>query len=335
MTSEVSVTRSPYISGVLFSASELAVVDTPSQFWASLSADDESALLDSEFTSFKRRLAPHYFQWMYNVKSLVVSEHVSFLLRHAPKTALVRNLFHRGHRATLAGRDTSRFDRWVDSYVTRLVWSYANAVDASTRDVYETELGGTVPIFDDGHLVSQDLANSRIEWAAIKRNAGQTSFRSCLEVGAGYGRFAYLFLSINPGAAYTIVDIEPALTVSRRYLTQLFPTADLRFVAPRNMNDLAGRFFDLGVSISSLQEMTLAQVDLYLQLFDRSVADGFVYLKQWSQWQNTVDGVLHEFEKFPFPKRWERLEFDRCPIQTKFMQGVWRLSTAMDLPQRT
>jgi len=319
------------LAGVIFDASELAVVDTPSEFWKSISAEDESVLVDSEFATFKRRLSPHYFQWMYNVKSLVVSEHVSFLLRNTPKMALVTNLFHRGHRATLAGRRTSTFDRWVDTYVTRLVWSYANSVDMSTRDVREPELGGALPIVADGHLVSQDLANSRIEWAAIKRIAGQTSFRSCVEIGAGYGRFAYLFLSVNPGASYTIVDIEPALSVSRRYLTQLFPAADLRFVAPRDINNLAGRFFDLGVSISSLQEMTPTQVELYLQLFDRCIHDGFVYLKQWSHWHNPADGVMHEFGKFPFPERWQRLAFERCPIQTKFEQGVWRLPDVTDL----
>ncbi len=56
--------------------------------------------------------------------------------------------------------------------------------------------------------------------------------RSILEVGAGYGRTAYALLNLYPHATYTIVDIEPAILISRWYLTQLFPDRDLRFMSP-------------------------------------------------------------------------------------------------------
>ena len=128
-------------------------------------------------------------------------------------------------------------------------------------------------------------------------------------------------MGLRSDSTYTIVDIEPALSISRWYLTQLFDTSRLTFLTPDQIDCIEHRRFDLAISISSLQEMVPSQVTTYLELFDR-VADN-VYLKQWTTWHNPVDNIEMRFQDYPFPSRWSRLLWEPCPVQTRFTQGVW------------
>ena len=162
------------------------------------------------------------------------------------------------------------------------------ALKFGDRDVFfslpEPLAGNPLPVSHRGRLISQDLANSALETEAVNRVLDGATPRSILEVGAGYGRTAYTLLSIFPEATYTVVDIEPAISISRWYLAQLFPPERLRFVDPSEVDDLETASIDLVVSISSLQEMTPGQVLGYLDLMDRVAAGGRVYLKQWAEW---------------------------------------------------
>jgi len=97
----------------------------------------------------------------------------------------------------------------------------------------EPALGQPLPVTWRGRLISQDLANTALEVAAIGRALAGRKPRSILELGAGYGRTAYALLSLFPEATYTIVDIEPALTISRWYLSELFGADRLRFLSRR------------------------------------------------------------------------------------------------------
>ena len=132
-------------------------------------------------------------------------------------------------------------------------------------------------------------------------------------------------MSLYPQATYTIVDIEPALTISRWYLSQLFPAERLRFLTPEQAEAQEPGSVDLALSVSTMAEMTAAQVDGYMALLDRVVAGGGgVYLKQLERWENTADQItLVAFEDYPVPARW-RLVFDeRAPVQTPFREAGW------------
>jgi hypothetical protein len=146
-----------------------------------------------------------------------------------------------------------------------------------------------------------------------------------MEIGGGYGRTAYALLSVFPQATYTIIDIEPALSISRWYLEKLFPGRRLTFVPAEDAANLR-REFDLALSISSLQEMRVDQIAGYLRLLDGVVRpDGVVYLKQWDEWRNPDDEVTLRFADYPIPARWRRSFLRKCPVQTRFLQGAWIL----------
>jgi SAM-dependent methyltransferase len=216
-------------------------------------------------------------------------------------------------------------DRWLYSFAVRLLWDFA----ATRGDLDVLQLGepilGTLPVRHRGRLVSQDLANTALEVKAIRRLLERGPPASILEVGAGYGRTAHALLSLFPEARYTIIDIEPAISISRWYLTRLFPGADLQFLDPRDVASVPDESVDLALSISSLQEMTRGQVKGYLDLMDRSASGGSVYLKQWTEWRNPDDNLVMRFDAFPIPRRWSRRFIEPSPAQRRFTQAGWRI----------
>jgi putative sugar O-methyltransferase len=303
-------------------------VGEPSAFWRDLGADHANSLADHGFGDVKRRQALRYFTWQWRWRNLRRSEQLRFLLRHSRPASVALSLWRPGPLDALrwAGPSWSALDRRMYVAGTRLLWIYAAQTRHPALDLPEPELGSPFPVYLQGRLISQDLANTALELDALRRatlERGARAPRTVLEVGAGYGRTAFALLSLNPSATYTIVDIEPAISISRWYLTELFGPDRVTFVPADHLERLDGSTFDLGISISSLQEMTPAQVDLYLKLFDRSV-DGYVLLKQWDRWHNPVDETDMVFDEYPIPTRWQRLLWERCPVQTRFMQGVWR-----------
>jgi hypothetical protein len=144
---------------------------------------------------------------------------------------------------------------------------------------------------------------------------------SFLEVGAGYGRNAYALLNLYPAATYTIVDIEPALSISRWYLTSLFDPARLRFVSPEDAQSI--NRVDVALTISSLHEMRPAAVASYLDLFDRTAR--FVYVKQWTRWWNPADRITMAMADYPYPARWKRILWSTAPVQRRFTEALWDL----------
>jgi hypothetical protein len=149
-----------------------------------------------------------------------------------------------------------------------------------------------------------------------------------VEIGAGYGRTAYSLLGVFRQARYTIIDIEPALSLSRFYLSTLYPTRDITFIDAGSPSASSLQDVDLAVSISSLHEMTPEQVAAYLRLLDGSVLPGgTVFLKQWERWHNPVDDVEMRFDDYPVPASWLRVFRETSPVQTRFVQAGWRVPT--------
>jgi putative sugar O-methyltransferase len=298
----------------------------PSEFWRELSATHRAQLRDHGLGEIKRQQALRYFTWQWQLRRLGKSEQMRFLLSKSPWPRLVRSLpLHQPlTRGLWAGLPWNALDRAVYSYAARLLWQYA--ADHGASDVLalgEPALGNPPPVLHKGRLISQDLANSALETTAIRRALGPDVPTSILEIGAGYGRTAFALMGVYPAARYTIVDIEPALSISHWYLMSLYPDRDITFLAADDATAEAIGAVDLAVSISSLQEMTHEQVAHYLDLIDQ-VVDGTVFLKQWRRWTNPVDGVVLDFGEYPVPEHWQPVFREPSPVQTAFDQAGWK-----------
>jgi putative sugar O-methyltransferase len=303
-------------------------VGQPSRFWQDLAREHAEQLDQYGLSDLKRRQALRYFTWQWRWRDLSRSEQFRFLLARTPKGDLARTIATPQplSRALWRGLPWGRGDRYLYALATRLLWQYAEAHgDRRVLALGEPALGNPPPVLWRGQLVSQDLANCALEAEAIVRALDGRTPTSILEIGAGYGRTAYSLLGLFPEASYTIVDIEPALTLSRFYLTTLYPTRAVRYLdAERDVLDIPAEV-DLAVSISSLHEMTPQQVSSHLQLLDKVVDDGVVFLKQWLRWHNPADDVLMEFDRYPIPAAWSLLFREPSPVQTRFAQAAWRV----------
>jgi putative sugar O-methyltransferase len=301
-----------------------ATLARPSKFWEKLAVLHTEQLASAGMERMKRHQANHYFTWRWGwVPS---NEQMQFLLTHTSPVAWLRAATERVDLSDTAWHDNpwSRSERWNYVVMIRLLWRYAWRHDRiGVTSLAEPTLGDPLPAYSGGRLISQDLANSALEANAIARALSGRRPQSILEVGAGYGRTAYVLLNVFPDSHYTIVDIEPALSISRWYLSSLFPADRLRFLSPAELGSLPASAFDLAVSISSLQEMLPAQVAAYLSLFDRLGSPGTVYLKQWRRWHNPEDDVTLTFADYPIPERWKLIFRDRAPVQTNFDEAAW------------
>lgn len=111
--------------------------------------------------------------------------------------------------------------------------------------------------------------------------------RVVLEIGAGWGGFAYQFLTRFPGrATYVIVDLPPTLLFSATYLPTMFPAARVAYVDAENLEATLADWarydliflpaacwsrvrklpIELAINMVSFQEMTSRQVDQYAAL---------------------------------------------------------------------
>jgi putative sugar O-methyltransferase len=302
--------------------------DEPSRFWRKLGQEHAADLERHGLDAIKRHQALRYFNWRWPWWALPKNQQLRFLLSHNSLSTLGRTLLEPASLSGPAweGVSWNRLERWLYVYAVRLVWQYAEVNDVlGILKLAEPEIGQPLPVIHRGRLISQDLANSALEGTAIARALDGQPPRSILEVGAGYGRTAYALLSVFPEATYTIVDIEPAITISKWYLGQLFPAERLRFLGPSEALDLPTSFADLALSISTLQEMTPSQVSTYVDVFGRIARGGSVYLKQWNGWKNREDRVTLRFDDYPIPASWEAVFNEAAPVQSKFRQAAWRV----------
>jgi putative sugar O-methyltransferase len=299
-----------------------------SPFWEKLASEHAGELDRFGFEAVKRRQALRYFNWRWHWSSVHLSRQMRFLLAHASLATLLRCSAAPARLSGPLWEDVpwSRRDRWLYVFAVRLLWEYALRHDElDVLELPEPTLGGPLPVEWRGRLISQDLANTALEATAIARALGGESPRSIVEVGAGYGRTAYALLSAYPDATYTVVDIEPALTISRWYLTQLFEPGRLRFIEPGECGGLEESSVDLVVAVSSLHELSNGQVRRYLGLFDRIARGGVVYLKQWEHWTNPEDPSSLDLGEYPIPGSWEPVFDEAAPVQTNFRQAAWRV----------
>jgi putative sugar O-methyltransferase len=304
---------------------------SPSRFWTELSAEHQRELEEFGLEHVKRHQALRYFTFAWWWRYARRDPQVRFLMRHTSARAWFGCARQRTNLsdaawegATWMGIPWPRRMRWLYAFLVRLLFEYARAHDPhNVLRLDEPVLGDPWPVRHHGRLISQDLCNSALEAGAMTRPLDGRAPTSILEIGGGYGRIAYALLSMYPQATYTIVDIEPALTISRWYLSQLFDPERLRFVSPDELADLEPGSVDLAVSISTFPEMSAEQVAMYLRLVDSVAAGGVVYFKQLADWHNPADQVRLTFGDYPVPARW-RLEFvERAPVQTQFWHAGW------------
>lgn len=324
---------------------EIAAADPlyqPSKFWDMLN-EKNTWSIKRNIHLFKRSINNNYFQWLPgSFEDVQVRNLVKFWHQHLSLIP-IEVVSDSG-----AGYDTERVkevnDYWpfdnpsyptFYSFFVGLLWYYAACNDAVRlhERLEEPQLGGPLPIRHGARLISQDLANSLQEWSRVQTLTQARVLPDrprILELGAGYGRLAYVFLTAQR-CRYVIVDIPPALMIAKWYLTSLFPTlkvfgfrrfsdyalvaadieaADICFLTSNQLALLPTGFADVSVAISSLHEMRFDQIANYKALLEEKTRS-VIYFKHWTRWTNPSDGITVAREDFLLGDGWQ-LVLD-CP----------------------
>jgi putative sugar O-methyltransferase len=317
----------------------------PGKFWEYVAACNVQQLRLYGRDNFKRTLALSYFTWIAPRRDEQFAFLRSALSTAALAAAVGRTLLRalRGPHRPLGWRASAKYD-----LLTRMVWDYAERTDTAgvMRDLAEPAEGNPPRVRRGGRLISQDLANSALEFRSVAEGVPDLAtggVRTILELGAGYGRTAFVFLKRLPAVRYIVADIPPALHVAQDYLTRLFPdrpafrwrpfrdyaavreefeAARLAFLLPHQLELLPDRSADLFVNISSLHEMRPEQIAAYFGLIDRLVSR-WVYLKQWKRHVNSADGVTVTEADYPIRPHWRTALRRTCAVQTGFFEAVF------------
>ncbi len=323
----------------------------PSKFWELHNKMNIKQLEITGIENIKQTVAHNYFTWVPIIldKQFRLNKQFRYLLRSTPILSWPSILF--GPPAHGSSTQLGWKLRIQLAIFTRMLWRTVerNDVEGLLNLISEPRQGNPFEIYLDGKLISQDLANSVLEYYAIREyfKMPKTEKITFCELGAGYGRNAHVFLNVFPRAKYIVIDIPPALYVSQEYLSSVFPDkkifafrcfdlfeeieqefydADIVFLLPHQARMLPEKCIDLFINISSLHEMQMQQIQEYFRLIDR-LTKGYFYSKQWFVSDNPVDGIVIKKDDYPVPRNWQELYSRPAKVQVNFFEAMYRITS--------
>jgi putative sugar O-methyltransferase len=331
----------------------------PSRYWEYLNDLNLGQLAEDGFDEFKRTINRNYFQFqLADPRSPEFRAVARAWLRHPRPNVLHARLAEPPVMPPeLAGsRRAVLYNKTYALYLA-LLWEYVNGRDRNRmlERLEEPLLGRPIYIDYRGRRVSEDLCNSVLEFTAITDAVPAAEpIRSVIELGAGYGRLAWVFLSALPRVRYLVVDIPPALAVAERYLGTMFggrrifefrhfdtfddvaeefQAAEILFLTPNQLDLLPPQRADLFVNVSSLHEMRPDQIEHYFAAI-QTHCSGCFYTKQWQRSINEYDGLVLTHDDYPVPAGWQ-VVFDRAhPVQVAFFEALYQLGEASAIAER-
>lgn len=196
--------------------------------------------------------------------------------------------------------------------------------------------------------VSQDISNSYMEYSYVRRAIGEefTKLKVIAEIGGGYGRLAYLFHLLHQRECMKIVmiDLPPALFIAQWYMKNAFPTetmmtyrkfsdfseiknvfeeASICFLLPHQLEMLPSGAIDLVINVSSLHEMSKAQINHYYELINEKAR--LFYTKQYILWENPDDRMVVPAAIYPTKPDWQLIAARLNPVHAEFFEAVFRI----------
>lgn len=211
------------------------------------------------------------FDYMLDASPLIIQK----LRHHCYHLTGVRDYDYRGHHAHRAAQ-----------FLWKL--NLLKSCDKNNLFVPESPQLGGFGYSLDGALCNLDTLKFYEAMIGLDKAGFLDSFRSgsrkiVIEIGSGWGGFAYQFKTLFPKTTYVLIDLPQSLLFSGTYLKTLFPSANILMLAGNEskviLKDLAkydfvfiphylwrkldARAAGLAINMVSFQEMTTAQVEDY------------------------------------------------------------------------
>ncbi len=346
----------PNLPAMLAEMRDAPAIVQPSILWEELNEQNVSQLDQSGFGEFKRTVNGNYFQFI--PAATPGSEQFRAVrrdfLRHPSPAPLRSRVIDAFEIPALHGQATREMRARRYGFYVGALWEHARRRDSRglLQGLEEPTMGHPLAVRHRGRMITEDLCNSAEEMTAMLDGIAATTLPAgtrMVELGAGYGRLTWAFLASFPGLRCVIVDIPPALAISERYLTEVFPerpafrfrsfddfeqvrrefeAAEIAFLTPNQLELVPPMSAELFATVSSLHEMRPEQIAHYIGQADRHTAGGHFYFKQWKTYSNPSDGVTIGREDYPIPQDW-KLVFERQhPVQSLFFEAMYRVAGA-------
>lgn len=318
---------------------------SPSHFWDSLGKRHFEQLNSKDLQNFKRTVNRRYFNWgilgiLRHHLEIIFSE-----LLIGNTAPLLKSSYISGNRIA-RDNDLDPFGKILYRIFVASLYEYVLKIDQMglLKKIDEPQFGNPYLVSYKSQKVSQDVCNSIFEFYSVVDKVKLKDKAEIAELGAGYGRTAYIFLKALPNISYTIIDIPPALHLAEVYLSKVFPNkkifefrhfdkfkdiekeyraAKIRFITPNQVEMLPSKMFDLIINISSLHEMTIPQIKNYLKQIDR-IDKGYFYTKQWIRARVKDNQHITE-DEYPIPRGWKTLFKRHHPIQKMFFDALYQV----------
>lgn len=344
----MEIDRNKILTQMFNELKEAPSIYQPSSFWIDLNKIHLKQLMDTNIDSFKRSVNMRYFNW--GVLAIIrhqLSIALSQILKGNFKPILKSKFIYSDSKSKKKFKRFSFMSAFVYKVFVSSFADHISQIDyLNLLDQIEEPLTGNPFVINyKNKLISQDLCNSIHEFYTIQQSVTFPKKMKIAELGAGYGRLAFIFLKVLPDSSYCIIDIPPALYVSQNYLSAIFPgekvfkfrpfpsfkkvkkefeESRIRFLMPHQIKLLPKKQFDLFITISSLHEMRRDQIRNYIRQIDR-LTKGYFYSKQWQRSRTSDNQNIKEHE-YPLPKKWKIiLRNSPHPIQSMFFDALYKI----------
>ena len=224
---------------------------------------------------------------------------------------------------------------------------YFNNGNEVDRFLEEPKIGNPPYITVKNRRVTSELISSLDEYSYLDKHINFKEKNSIIEIGAGYGRTAYVFIKKNPHIKYLICDIPPALYLSKQYLEQCFPEKSACFI-PSCTPDVEVRelifqndmiFFlpsqlsavgkvDVFLAIDCLHEMSHEVIEFYVA-HAKELADYF-YFKCWKNTTIPFDNLTlseSDYIKRLDQSGWTQIFIENCLFPDNYFQALYSVDS--------
>lgn len=326
----------------------------PSNLWIKLSKIHETRLGKFGINNFKRTLVTDYSHFppfpdksFRRILSLWLKKPSSNVFKHIKENLGI--LYYAGHYLSLNGLLGMYY-----AFYVHIFYDLIKKIDSLKilQKCEEPDYGNPIKVSCGNIKISYDQCSSVMEYYEITNNIPDNIKNKEFivgELGAGYGKLAYVFLNTHSNCKYLIFDIPPTLYLSQTYFLKIFPKnkimkfrhfenfSDIKnefeqsricFFTPNQLELLPENIVDLFINISSLHEMRKDQIENFHNLIG-SVTKGYFFSKQYPdimKLPKDLSGAYEiSFDDYPVPKNWEIIFKDNSQINPRFVHMLYKI----------
>lgn len=329
----------------------------PSHLWEFFNEVNITVLKESGFQNFKRTVNQNYFNfipWFFKdyffisilfLKLLKFTRSSSRYELTDPDVINSEGDIKESYRRVFEKHRNLKL--FLYKFTVGGLWDYVKNLDTDglLQKLEEPRVGNPIEIKNDQKLISQDLANSVQEYYFIRPyiKKVEQSPPKIVEIGAGYGRLGHVLLSAL-NCKYIVFDIAPALYISQKYLSEVFPDkkifsfrhvdsfdaikeeleqSDIAFFTINQIKLFPENYCDFCVNISSLHEMAITQREKISEYMAKITKD-YIYIKQYKKYKNPFDKIIVREKDYNFPAPWQRVLRRTTPTNIRFFEMIFQ-----------